>query len=86
MVVFLSSSFTASASLEEGSSAGHLVSVLGLGALPHGVSLALCDLLLLLVVYIEAISLIGCKRQLVFASDFALHALVLEAVIAHLSG
>ena len=75
-----------SSSLEEGASAGHFVGVLGLGTLPHGVPLALRDLLLLLVVYIEAMFLVGGEWQLVLASDVAVHALVLEAVFAHLHG
>lgn len=71
-------------SIEKETSAHHLVSILGLLALPDWVSRHLGDISLLFVTVVEACPLVASHGQFVLILNITLHSLVLEAVLTHL--
>ena len=68
----------------EEAGADHLISILGLLALSHGIPSHLRNLLLLLVLEVEAVLLVAGHGQLVLFGDLALKPTVLESVLTHL--
>lgn len=65
-------------------SLNHLLSIFGLGALADGLSLRESDFLLKGVRVVEPDGLVEGERLFVLVLNLAAHALVLEAVVAHL--